>query len=1391
MHTLPVATLIIVEGEPTGARAGHRHKRAVMFCFLLLGVVAICAAADPLYVLNHIQGNDGLAQSVVRAIAVDNAGFVWIGTDTGVTRYDGYRFHYITPPFDHGIVDSLHFDSRGRLWVHWYGHPVTLYLPRRDQWRVVDGASDASHMIDGFMEDPHGTIWLAGGSSLSYYDEQSQHAEVAAKLPFVPIGAQDVEPHLNINSLYRQPIAWYHNTVWIGAQHEVLAFDPIRKTVVQRIHMRSQLTWRLWVYQDALWLCNPDGVFHWQDHAARWEPLYQDTDQVSACEFAADGALWIGTRNAGAVRILNGKEQHFRSRDGDASSLANDFVLNIQRDSRGELWLITPGVVQRWLGGRFERFVHSPESQFGDLGGAAVAEMVEDPSGVLWLGTEGSGLAKLSRFARKARLLVPPSRISPHVRTPVMDRDGNVWMGMNQDGVFRWNRASGTWTHFTADAHISNRLPTPEVRAMLAARGGTIWASSRAGGTISRFEPKTGTWQRIPTGIDTMIFNFLELPNGHLILGRMSSATDFDPVTLQSHDYPSPGLSPLRASLLSHTGSIFFGTHQSGVVEFVPGRGFTRSWKRQLSDPNVFSIYEDATAILWIGTWGGGLDRLDPNTGRVQVIAVRDGLPDNTVYAILPGRHHDLWVATTTGLAHIENCLVPNWPCRPSISVLDGSHGLPIREFNSEAAMRTASGELFFGGDDGLLYFDPDRIESNQRAPRLQFSGMRLNDKVLAPFWLPKPGAATPVLELPHDFGTLTLEFSALDFQHSADNRYRYRLSPSAKWLSLGASATLALSNLDSGRYSLQIMGSNNDGVWSAAPLRLSIDVLTPWYRGALALASYIVVLAAAVALLIKSRESRLRARNLRLEATVAARTRQLAEATSARDEFYANISHEIRTPLTLLTATAEALRKHADPGQDAHLTDDLLRHSETLRRYAESLITVSHLHSSATVAWQAEDLAEYLRGAVADFQRVAGSLTITLNMAGGPCLARTYANALDTVFANLLTNAIRHTPRGGVIAVTVAERDPSITVTIEDSGSGIDPQLHPALFSRGRTGESEVPAAVGHGIGLNLVRQTVLALHGSISVHSAEGRGACFAVTLPRAHPGLPVAPTHRVRLKALNQPAPHRRDADTAGNAIRGSILVIEDHDELRDHLAEVLSVSYRVREAATVAAGLVSARTHLPDLVVCDVMLPDGEGFDVLSALRSDPLTDHIGVILLTALADDTSRRRGLTAQADLYVTKPFLREELEVQVANLVNLRRRVRRAAARELWQERTATIDRKPPPTKEGFEARLLAALEALHGDPACSVETIAGHLAMSRKQLERKTRFCFQASPNVLLNRYRLDRAVALLRQGVRVLEVTERCGFGSQSHFGALFKERFGYAPSRQKAESDISGT
>lgn len=1345
---------------------------AVLCC----GLALWCASgfADPIYSLTHITRKEGLPQSSVRAVAVDSRGFVWVGTEKGIARYDGYRFKEIASPLNAGVVVKLFVDSRDRVWTRWYGKPTTLYDPALDRWTVVETIRASSpEYIGEILEPATGRIWFTTNDRLYFFDERAQRLVASADVT--------PEPVVRYEQQYAHRIAFFRDAVWVAGHGEVVSVAA--RDAVARIPMRGARVVRLWVRNDALWMCNAEGVFVLRMPDMHWE-LFQRAPHPSmtSCLFDAAGALWMGFVGSGVVRVHEGLTRHFQHREeehhADRRSLAANYVINLQLDSRGQVWVITPGVAHRWSGGSeagFERFEFSPDSQAENPGGIATDAFVEDRNGVLWLGSEDHGLARLSAYARKVQWLAPPSAINAHVRSAVMDGQGNIWMGMNQDGVYRWNRATASWTHFAAATGDATQLPTREVRALFATRSGDIWAGSQRGGIVSRFDPANDSWRRYDLGTPGVVFNFLELPDGELLIGGESGVTRLDPRTRRVRRFDVSGDRPFRASTLSRSGRVYLGTHQHGVMEWIPGHGFGRSWREMLSDRNVFALYEDREGALWIGTWGGGLNRLRPDTGEVQVISTQDGLPDSTIFGILPGQHDDVWVSTNNGLARIENCIGNRWPCRPKVTVLDTRTGLPFSEFDAEAHALAPDGTLLFGGYEGLIRFDPNRLELNRVPPRPQISAIYLHGREL-----PLSAGHGAPLELQHDFGGLRIQFSALDLNDPANNRYKYRLSAD-EWLPLGTASELVLTDLARGKHKLELMGTNADGVWSERPLELSFRVAPPWYSSASAWLAYLVAALIGLIVLVKWRERRLRVNAARLENTVAERTRELADATHARAEFYANVSHEIRTPLTLLSATAERLKEPHDARAQGALAADLVRHSDSLRRYVESLITVSHLQSSPSTSWMREDVTSYLRSLSADFERIAGKTRIALDAPNEECFVRSYPNALDTIFSNLLLNAIRHTPVGGTIRVTVEGRPDSILVTLCDTGSGIDPRLLPRLFDRGARGGETSRTSSGHGIGLNLVKQTVLALGGSISARNQPAGGACFSVALPRAAHDLPLASYARTPMP-VEPSTGHRTTPPPAPSPgkRRGSILVIEDHDELRGHVVKLFAPNYRVREAPTAQEGLAAARKYLPDVVICDVMLPDGEGFDVVAALKSDAITDHMSIVLLTALADEASRLRGLTAEADLYVTKPFSRDLLVLQVTNLMNQRRRLRRATAQEAWAAKASSLT--PTPKAAGFEERLLAALEDLHAHPECDVDALAKHLALSRKQLERKTRYCFKCTPKLLLNRYRLDKARALLEAGAKVNEVATLCGFASQSHFGVLYKKCFGHPPSRK---------
>ena len=1330
----------------------------------------------PNYTLDHITTRDGLPQSSVKAIAQDHQGFLWIGTELGLARYDGYRFVRFSPPFGRSIVMNINVDSKGRIWVAWYNKPVTILDPTNGSWRVLE-VSGALSAGQAFLEATDGTIWLSDTSSLYYYDEARKTAVVAA----------DLDYDLTIGSV--PDMAILNGILWTNVGDGVLGYDVVQREVVARFDyelLESRLPhgYRgFWVHDGAVWLCGQTAVYR-IDGLSRPRTVYDNQDEVVvSCAHDTDGSLWIGTNGSGVLRIdASGKSERFVHDPDDDRSIARNVANSIQQDSQGNTWLITYGTANLFRAGAFERFEFGPDINESFGGGFAAIHLFEDNSGALWFGSEGSGLARISRYRQKFRFLVPPSKISRHIRRPAIDAHGDIWIGTQKDGVYNLSREHGSWSHFGAQAENPKQLPTTDVRELLVTSNNDIWAGSSLD-IISRFNPESADWSRYSLGGRIGIFDLHELNDGRIAVGRVDELTILDPATGRAERHSLEGQSTIRAIAQSKKGSIYLGMHGGASVrEFMPGKGFLNSWSAGLDDASVFSLYEDRFGYLWVGTWNEGLFRLNPTTGESQSINTKTGLPDDTIFGILPGVDDNLWVSMYSGLARIENCIVDSLSCKPQISVFDASDGLLVTEFDSEAYFSAPDGELFFGGGEGMVHFHPNDIEFNAVAPTLRMVATQLNDTRVQL----RPTGEEIVLE--NSYGALSLEFSALDYHNPANNQYRYRLNPELAWISLGNTPGLTMNNLGTGRYTVQISGSNNDGVWSKTPLTFKARVLPPLYLSNAAIGTYALLLVTSIFVFVRARESKLRANKAALESMVASRTRELNDANMARDEFYANVSHEVRTPLTLLLNSVERLESGDTGDKEETAIEAIRRHSESLHRYIDSLITVSHLSSSADIEWFAEDLLLFLRGLVRDIKAIAGHTEISFPaLERDDVLVRSYPNALSTIFSNLLVNAVKHTPAGGEIAVEVEESDEWVTVTIADSGPGIDDDELFSIFDRGARGSARIRNIVGFGIGLNLVKQTVQALGGQVSVRNNPDQGACFEVRLVAADSTLPISSYESNGHLGLLGEWPEQSSSEGSESSSRGSlplVLVVEDHDELRSEICEQLESEYEVIQAGDATTALELAEIHLPDLIICDVMLPDKDGFEVVRQIKTNAVTDHIAVMLLTALADEESRLSGLALRADAYLTKPYRHDELKLTIRNLLVGRRTMMRYSAMKAWQEETAGVDQITNPAKS-FEHRFMAALQSVYADNESGVVEIAGLVAMSRRQLERKTRSCFEQSPSALLSEYRLSKAAALLLDSFAVGEAAYRCGFGNQSHFATVFRKRFGTTPAAYKKQ------
>lgn len=572
---------------------------------------------------------------------------------------------------------------------------------------------------------------------------------------------------------------------------------------------------------------------------------------------------------------------------------------------------------------------------------------------------------------------------------------------------------------------------------------------------------------------------------------------------------------------------------------------------------------------------------------------------------------------------------------------------------------------------------------------------------------------------------------------------------------------------------------------------------LSPWtWLGALlALALLLVGIA-------ELRARQLRRRAAALEAEVAVRTRELdrqretaqqqadrlnALATS-RDALLARISAEFRAPLAAVLSSAEHLPPEAIPEDGRRHAEVIERNTHRLLRLVEQMIGLTRSAGRATEEPAPLAVGPLLVELVESFEPVAAEQGLSLRLeAPAPLALLSTRDAFETIAANLVSNAIKYTPRGGHVTVSLAASGRDALLEVRDTGRGIAAADHQRAFQPFERVHGEGERIPGSGLGLALVRELVEAQGGRVELDSAPGRGTTARVTLPLARNGTGATAgaaglvqggdTQAEReIRALRSRSP-LLEPQVAASRAASTVLVVEDNADMRRHLVEVLSPHYRCLATDDGEEAVAIAVREVPDLVVCDLMLPGRDGVAVCAALKADERTSHVPVVLLTALDDREHRVLGLAGHADDYLAKPFGEEELLLRLRNLLDLRGLLQRRYARDLH------FDRRQP---EGLGERDRAFLEKLgrvlrrrHADPAFDAAALASAVTLSERQLQRKLKALTGLAPGECLRDYRLQCAHERLVAGERAGEVAVACGFASASHFAACFRARFGCTP------------
>lgn len=1325
-------------------------KKLVIIALVLISFVASAAVHTELKFM-QIGISKGLSHATVSAIGQSSDGYIWIATPDGLNRYDGYSF---------GV---FRHDSE---------NPNTL----RD------------NAIKNIAFDVDGIMWVSGSDYLSRYDKS---AEIFQNYP--------IDSNYVITSIL--PID--ANRILVGTKTGLQTFTPSTgeyhkgfagKEFNKQVASLSRQDDKVFIS------AANNGLISLDLSDGTLSELHLDGNPYVAHTLPDGNSLLVATEGHGLFRI-DAKTGRIiaRYRKGGPEGLGSDYVRSMAHDNQGRVWVGTFNGLDI-LDVERKHFTHfGATSQNPDqLSHASVRRIYADHQGGMWLGTYFGGLNYYHPLKNQFQILrhspVRPSLNDNVIGTMTEDSDHSIWIATNSGGINLYNPAKDSYRYYTT----ADGLGSNDVKAIFIDKNNDkVYVGAHLGG-LNIIDKKTGKLTR-PSNAPSNIYAILPAKkSGFLWLATIEKLVLYDIANDKSTIVPTNGLQRIT-NLYHDSKGLLWISGEDGVAAFKEDKDCNLT--RINSIPQVINEYRSGINNVYLSRDGenyyfstnDGLIRYNSVNDSIQRYTTAHGLPNNLVYGVLEDSNGNLWCSTNCGLAFLN---LTNGTIR---SYFDRD-GLQSNQFNLKSFLRSSSGYLYFGGINGLTYFNPSVLESNPYAPAPIISGLRLFNKDVTPGddsgLLEKSIAETEKITLASNQTVFTLDFTVCNFVAGDHNTFSYKLEGLDKqWTTIDGPGSVTYSNLPSGTYRFLLRAANNDGVWSTEETGLDIVIMPKWYNRWWARTLFTLLFIGAVALVMayiwrrKARRQQERLAKIDLE--------RQHELNEMKVRFFINMSHELRTPLTLILLPIQELLQRASDRKTIQKLTIVKNNAERILRIVNQLLDYRRaemgMFKLKTEPVVVNDLLHKIFTNY-EYQAARRNIDYKLDSTLPETPVMCDPQYIELICNNLISNSFKYTPKGQSIHISLTqggtEANPTLKITFADTGCGIPPEKLPEIFTRfyqvhDRKG--------GSGIGLSLVKRLVELHHGTISVDSELGSGTIFTVELPigdneysaeeRAPQGtkpqldaleaplnLPDIPDEGVEVDTANEDLPADSDRET--------LLVVDDNPDILKYLCESLSEHYNVVPAADGAKAIQILSGQNVDLIITDIMMPDIDGVQLCRTVKRNLRTSHIPVIMLSAKSDVSDQLGGFKVGADDYIAKPFSMEVLASKIRNQL----RTRRQAIRHF----TDSSEIKPEsvalnPLDEEFLKKAMETMEKHLDDSEFSTDAFAGEMCMSRSNLHLKMKALTGESTNEFIRRFRLRRAMELLKTGrYNISQVSAMVGYGTPSYFATSFKKFFGELPS-----------
>ena len=1346
-----------------------------LLCFFFIATISSLQAQN-YYSFTKLSMEDGLVDDWVTSALLDQDGYLWLTTLNGLSRYEGNNFQNFksnqsdTTSIGGNTVMDIIEDQTGTIWVATMGvSGLNRYDKITETFQRIlypenpldIGQAPVDLYQDVYDED---ILWIGTYSSgLIQYNKK--------KKVFIGYDIDNsVKNPFTFNSVLSiQQDKLHKNKLWLGTNNGLCVFDkntsefilqPYPSFIAEDIHL--SILSILPEGDDVIWLgTNSYGLVKFEISKKRWNfisldkkltSINQKRTAINKIALGPENKLWLCSESHGLMLFDKELQSATIVKSNNSNSEDNE-VTGMYIDRFQRYWFFNKLKGVSMLDFNNQKFAFTPLTNIplcydNQLLQATDFSWDKKRKQLYVTTADCYGLHIFDSSGKLKEKILINNLVGENNKEIFLlnDSENNLWLAGKGLVVFNHEIKK-------IEPKFENTIVSDsQIRGIIQSQDGFVWLITRFNGLLKLNLEKETIQQYLKNE------QFPNAPN--------TTATLFD-------------------ILEDKKQNIWLATHKDGVFKL--DRQQNQFTNYGIPEFEPLTLTEDKDGMIWVGGFSQGIRIINPDLNSEQKytsLKTEDGLVSNQITQLAKD-DKGIWINTRFGL---------NWYDEEQKQFVAFGKRDGIKEpyqnpFAIQKGFKVISnGNLLIGEKNGFYTTNTVRIRKKETPVKVVFTNFEVFNKKRH---FEKNLNLLSKIELNHDENFFSAEFAALDLSNPTKNQFSYKLEGLNKdWVFLGNKNIAYFTDVRPGKYILKVKATNSDGIWNKEYVQLEIKISPPWWA---TIWAYLIYALLALGTIYGVYQFQLRRKLAMMEA------KRLQEIDVLKTRLYNNITHEFRTPLTVILGMANELSKRVGARNKKSL-EMIERNGKSLLSLINQVLDLSKIESGQVSLEMIQgDVISFIRYLTESFQSYVASKNITLTFYSelSEVIMDYDPKRLQSIISNLLSNAIKFTEENGKIILHISNQVnelksddlPELVIHIKDSGIGIEEENIQFLFDRFyQVNNTSTRKAEGTGIGLALTKELIELMNGQITVKSRVGKGTKFTVRLPITQEAVKKITNEEHAFFQNKENESQNRAVITDTNSSNPSelpqLLIIEDNVDVLDYIKICIKNDFHISEATNGKTGIEKALEIIPDIIISDVMMPEKDGFEVTDFLKNDDRTSHIPIILLTGKADNQSKLEGLKRGADAYLTKPFNKEELNIRLKKLVEIRQRL-------LERYSQSSIDKIEPSTKvhfqieDAFLKKLKEIVEKHIDNPDFNITQFCKEAGMSRAQLHRKLKALTNKSATIFIRSIRLRKAKVLLETtDLNISEVAYEVGFSNPSYFSTSFLEEFNITPSETRS-------